>query len=44
MPDAELSPLFATAAMLLAAYALVNGLAGAPRPAVVPVERQPVAV
>jgi hypothetical protein len=44
LPDAELSPLFATAAMLLAAYALVNGLAGAPRPAVVPAERQPVAV
>ncbi len=44
VPDAELSPLFATAAMLLATYALANGLAGAPRPAVVPAERQPVAV
>ena len=44
LPDAELSPLFATSAMLLATYALVNGLAGAPRPVVVPAERQPVAV
>ena len=44
LPDAELSPLFATASLLLAAYVLVNGLAGAPRPAVVPAERQPVTV
>jgi len=42
LPDAELSPLFAAAAMLFATYALVNGLAGAPRPAVVPAARQPV--
>ena len=42
LPDAELSPVFATAAMLIAAYALLNGLAGAPRPAVLPVERQTV--
>jgi len=38
LPDAELSPVFATAGMLIAAYALVNGLAGAPRQAAVPVE------
>ncbi len=44
LPDAELSPVFATSAILFATYALVNGLAGAPRPAVVPAERQPVTV
>lgn len=48
LPDAELSPVFAAAAMLFATYALVNGLAGAPRPAVVPAvvpaERQPMTV
>jgi hypothetical protein len=42
LPDAELTPLFAGSAMLFATYALVNGLAGAPRPAIVPAERQPV--
>jgi hypothetical protein len=44
LPDAELSPLFATSAMLFATYALVIGLAGAPRPVAVPAERQPVTV
>ncbi len=44
LPTAELSPVFATSAMLFAAYALVNGLAGAPRPALVPADRQPVTV
>jgi hypothetical protein len=44
LPDAELSPLFATSAMLLATYALVTGLAGAPRPATVPADRQPLTV
>jgi hypothetical protein len=44
LPDAELSPLFATAAMLLATYTLVTGLAGAPHPATVPAERQPLTV
>jgi hypothetical protein len=44
LPDAELSPLFAASALLFATYALVSGLAGAPRPAVFPAERQPVTV
>jgi hypothetical protein len=44
LPDAELTPLFAASAMLFATYALVNGVAGAPRPAIVPAERQPVMV
>ncbi|HLL65734.1 MAG TPA: hypothetical protein VK453_08290 [Micromonosporaceae bacterium] len=44
LPDAELSPVFAASAMLFATYALVNGVAGVPRPAVVPAERQPVTV
>lgn len=44
LPDAELSPVFAVSALLFAAYAVVNGLAGAPRPVVVPAERQPVMV
>ena len=44
LPDAELSPLFATSALSFATYALVTGLAGAPRRAVVPPARQPVAV
>jgi hypothetical protein len=44
LPDAELTPLFAASAMLLATYTSVMGVAGAPRPAVVPVERQPLTV
>lgn len=44
LPDAELSPVFAVAALMFAVYALVSGLAGAPRPALVPAERQPVTV
>jgi len=42
LPDAELTPLFAASAILFAVYALVIGLAGAPRRAVVSVERQAV--
>jgi hypothetical protein len=42
LPDAELSPVFATSAILFAVYALVIGLAGAPRRAAVSVERQAV--
>ena len=38
LPDAELTPLFATSAMLFATYALVTGLAGAPSRAVDSVE------
>ncbi len=44
LPDAELSPLFATSALSFAAYALVTGLTGAPRRATVPAERHPVTV
>ncbi|MEV6493149.1 hypothetical protein AB0M20_31685, partial [Actinoplanes sp. NPDC051633] len=38
LPDAELTPLFAGSALLFATYALVTGLAGAPR-TTVPAER-----
>ncbi|GIF01068.1 hypothetical protein [Paractinoplanes rishiriensis] len=44
LPNTELTPMFAGSAVLIAVWSLVTGLAGAPRPAAVPAERQPAAV
>jgi hypothetical protein len=44
LPDAEMTPVFAGSAVLLAIWALVTGLAGAPRPTEVPVAPRPLTV
>jgi hypothetical protein len=41
LPNTEITPIFAGSGMLLALWALASGLAGAPRPAAVPVPPQP---
>jgi hypothetical protein len=44
LPSAELSPVFAGAAVLIAVWSLTTGLAGAPRPIVAPSAPTPVIV